>query len=380
MQGTGIQLTLLVGPTVAVPAPALLTQAWQSVEVSRSASSAAGFQIVFELVNRPVAEGLAQKRAAARLLVAFNRIIFMATIGGRPHVLVDGIITHRQLQPGEHGGAAKLTITGEDLSFVMDREEKARTHPGQDATTIVTKLIAEYAHYGLVPMVVPPSYVNVPNPVESIPSQNGTDLEYIEHLAEQFGHVFYIAPGPVPGGNTAYWGPPRRSGPPQPALTVGAGEQANVASLHFTHDATRPTQVRGEIIDSRTNTQVAVPALQSLRPPLSARPPWQQGADQMATRVVSISGANLTEALGRAQGIVDRSMDAAVKASGTLDVSRYGHLLQPDGLVGVRGADYGYDGLYYVDSVKHSVKRGEFKQDFELSREGEGSSVGRLPA
>ena len=39
-------------------------------------------------------------------------------------------------------------------------------------------------------------------------------------------------------------------------------------------------------------------------------------------------------------------------------------------LVGVRGAGLAYDGLYYVNSVTHKIKRGEYKQSFSLSRDG----------
>jgi hypothetical protein len=36
--------------------------------------------------------------------------------------------------------------------------------------------------------------------------------------------------------------------------------------------------------------------------------------------------------------------------------------------VGVRGAGLAYDGLYYVKSVTHDLKRGEYKQSFTLTR------------
>jgi len=49
-------------------------------------------------------------------------------------------------------------------------------------------------------------------------------------------------------------------------------------------------------------------------------------------------------------------------------------------LVGVRGAGLAYDGLYYVDSVTHNVKRGEYKQNFSLSRDGLISNTPRLVA
>jgi hypothetical protein len=59
-----------------------------------------------------------------------------------------------------------------------------------------------------------------------------------------------------------------------------------------------------------------------------------------------------------------------VTASGSLDVSRYGRLLRARGLVGVRGASAPFNGLYYVRSVTTTIKRGECKQSFELTRNG----------
>jgi hypothetical protein len=64
-----------------------------------------------------------------------------------------------------------------------------------------------------------------------------------------------------------------------------------------------------------------------------------------------------------------KSQDA-VTATGTLDVLRYGRVLQARKLVGVRGAGVAYDGLYYVSRVTSTLKRGVFKQDFNLTRNG----------
>ena len=36
----------------------------------------------------------------------------------------------------------------------------------------------------------------------------------------------------------------------------------------------------------------------------------------------------------------------------------------------VRGAGVSYDGFYYVTSVTHNIKRGEYKQSFQLARDG----------
>ncbi len=69
---------------------------------------------------------------------------------------------------------------------------------------------------------------------------------------------------------------------------------------------------------------------------------------------------------------LSETADAAdiVSGSGQLDVVRYGQPLKARGIVGVRGAGLAYDGLYYVSSVTHNIKRGEYKQSFTLVRDG----------
>ena len=74
-----------------------------------------------------------------------------------------------------------------------------------------------------------------------------------------------------------------------------------------------------------------------------------------------------TQAILAALGRVSKSADV-VTGTGQLDVLRYGRVLKPRQLVGVRGAGITYDGLYYVKSVTHTIKRGEYKQSFQLTR------------
>jgi hypothetical protein len=68
-----------------------------------------------------------------------------------------------------------------------------------------------------------------------------------------------------------------------------------------------------------------------------------------------------------------------VTAQGSLSVLRYGRVLKARGLVGVRGAGIAYDGLYYVQSVTSTLRRGEFKQSFNLTRNGLVSITPRVP-
>ena len=82
-----------------------------------------------------------------------------------------------------------------------------------------------------------------------------------------------------------------------------------------------------------------------------------------------------------ARGILGFLMNNAhaISGNGSLDVLRYGRLLKARQLVGVRGAGLAYDGLYYVKSVTNTLKPGEFKQSFELSRNGLVSLTPKVP-
>ena len=59
-----------------------------------------------------------------------------------------------------------------------------------------------------------------------------------------------------------------------------------------------------------------------------------------------------------------------MKVEGELDAGRYGGVLRARGLVGVRGAGYLYDGLYYVKQVTHKVALGSYSESFELDARG----------
>src|SRR5262245_6373412 len=132
----GIHLTLLVGPTVAVPAPLPLVEALQSVEVSHSDQGRSGFQIVFQIGRSGPLDLLDYALLSLPLLQPCNRVILIVTFNATPRVLMDGIITRQQLAPGKQPGAGTLTITGEDVSVMMDMEEKSAEHPAQDETII----------------------------------------------------------------------------------------------------------------------------------------------------------------------------------------------------------------------------------------------------
>jgi hypothetical protein len=365
----GIYLTVLAGSGVPIPlAPDLLT-AMQSVEVTHNDEGRSGFQIVFQVGRKPT-DLLEYPLLASPQLKPFCRVILVVSFGPLPEVLMDGIITNQQFNPGNQPGSSTFTITGEDVSVMMDRQEKNVEHPAQHEAVIAAKIILSYSQYGLVPLVIPPPSLDIPLPLERIPVQQGSDLQYLQELARRFNYVFYVTPGPAPGMNTAYWGPPVRVGLPQPALSYNMGPNSNVASLDFQHNAQDAARVTGQVQDRQTNQAIPVQTFSASQPPLSSQPP---NPANLRTSVLRESGLSASQAMARAQATTDASTNAVVSATGELSAVTYGSLLKARGLVGLRGAGLSYNGMYYVKSVTHTINKDSYKQRFTLTREGLGA-------
>lgn len=376
----GITMRLLCGPKIPVPAPAPLMESLQKVEVTHSDEERSGFQLTFSVSEAGSVGTIGRKKLMKTLLGEYNRVSLMVVFGAKARSLIDGVITNRQLKPGEEPGQATLIITGEDATYYLDRDEESTSHPGQPHAAVALKLIGKHAKHGLVPKVIPPGFVDPPNPIDGVPTQQGTDLAYLRKLAQQNGYVFYISPGKAPLASEAYWGPPIRTGPPQSALTVNMGPESNVDSIDFQQDSTKAKKVEGQVQDPKTGAQMPIPARPSTRTPLSAKPPWLKQFGNIGTRRIRVSGKSMGQAMAEAQAQTDKSMDEVVKASGTLDAVAYGDILRPRKLVGLRGAKFDHDGIYYVKSVTHKLQPGQYKQDFKLTREGLGSTVSTVPA
>jgi hypothetical protein len=368
----GIHLTLLIGPTVPVPAPLMLMEALQSVEVTHSDQTRSGFQITFQMGRSGPQDLLDYPLLSIPLLKPCNRVILIVTFNATPRVLMDGIITNHQLSPSEDAGASTLTITGDDISVKMDMEQRPAEHPAQTEALIAKMIILRYAQYGLIPMVIQAPTIDQPEPTKRVPVQQQTDLEYLSNMAGRFGYVFYIIPGPVPFTNTAYWGPPERMGVPQQALSVNMGPQTNVKSINFQNNALSPTLFSGSVQDSDTNQSMPVQTVTSTRPPLSSQPALLTQSCVRQRQFRAEAGLNTMQSFARVQGMTDASTDV-ITVNGELDALRYGDLLLARGLVGLRGAGYNYDGTYYVKSVTHTIKKGEYSQRFSLTREGVGA-------
>ncbi len=300
-------------------------------------------------------------------------------MNGRANVLIDGVITNNQIAPGDKGSNSTLTITGSDLTALMDQSNwSGFPFPACPREARVALLLAKYAFFGVIPLIIPSVLIDISLPIEQIPSQQGTDLHYIRSMAAEVGYVFYIAAGPVAGTNTAYWGPQIKVGPVQSALNVDMDAYTNVESMHFNFDQEKNKipLVYVYIQEAGITIPIPIPPITPLNPPLGAIPPLPTNLLPPDLKPFREDSAKLPIPQAIMLGLAESAKNSeAVSCEGSLDVTRYGGVLSARQLVGVRGAGPAFDGLYYVKSVTHKIKRGEYKQSFTLTRNGLVSTV-----
>jgi hypothetical protein len=398
----GVHLTLLVGPTIAVPAPLVLTEALAGVEVTQNDTGRSGFQITFQVGRSGPFDLPDYNLLTNPLLRPFNRVVVVVVFNLVPTVLIDGFITQTQLTPSEQPGASTFIVTGEDVSVMMDLEQVTFPFPAMPEVARVAAVLAKYPMLGWVgAILIPPTVPDFPLPTKQVPIQNSTDYQYLGTLAAMHGYTFYVRPGPLPNTNVPYFGP---RVPPdaladaarRPALSVSMGPQTNVNSVNFTYDALAPEMITGEVVDPDLNvtmpvifpplgTDVPLAAIpgavyQGLRTRVSRmdlKPPKSEGpmSDEAREKARVAYGLSVAQAMERARSQVNDGATRVVTASGELDALRYGDALQARAVVGLRGAGFTYDGLYFVKTVTHSIKKGVYKQRFTLRREGVGPIV-----
>ena len=372
-----IQLTVMIGPIIPVPVPSTVLEALSEVEVKVEDVGQSGFQLVFSIDKQSPLNILFLLTGGSPLL--FMRVVLVATVNGIPNVLIDGVITNNQISPGDKGSNSTLTITGKDLTALMNQTDfSGFPFPACPPEARVAAMLAKYALFGIVPLIIPSIMIDVPLPIDQIPSQQGTDLEYIRLLAGQVGYVFYVDPGPLPGMSKAYWGPQIKVGPVQPALSSDMDAYTNVESLNFTFDQEKNRIPLVYIYNEETGVSIPIPLppITPLNPPLGAIPPLPTNLIPPDLKPFRDDVAKLPVPQAIMMGLAAAADYAeAVTCEGSLDVTRYGGVLNARQLVGVRGAGPAFDGLYYVKSVTHKIKRGEYKQNFTLTRNGLVSTV-----
>jgi hypothetical protein len=337
--------------------------AFSHAEVNCSEETGDGFQITFAMGKCKQLDYSLMKSGD---FAVFNRVILAVVLGVVPEVLIDGVITNHQVSPGNDPGMSTFTVTGRDISQMMDLEESNEPYPNQTDSTIVENILNKYARYGVMPKVT--KTTGMRPDTDGVSWKQGTNLGSIRQLAKRNGFVFYIEPTVI-GCSLAYWGPKVRAGGVQPALSIGLDGATNVKSLGFGEEGLASASVKAGFIEPFSKTAIQLPPLPPIHVPPMAGVPTQSKKVSILRNTANKGAPGAMREMAAAMN----NQPEAVTGQGEVDTVRYGHVLRARRLVGVRGAGLSYDGMYYVKSVSHTLSIGHYTQSFSLCREGTGA-------
>lgn len=347
------------------PVPREVAEAFESAQITEASGgqSKSGFSLTFAFGKGSGLRG----RFERGFFDAPRRMVLVAVVNGASSVLVDGVITRHEVSSSNDPGQSRLTVIGEDLSRLLDLIDFSWVfrYPAMSAEMRVAFILAKYVPLGVVPAISPSINIDVPIPTSRIPCHMGTDLQYLTHLANSVGFAFRVEPGPEPGLSTAWWGPEMSLSVPQRPLIVNSDASSNVDALSFSFDGFAKTLHVMLIRDERLPVPIPIPIpdVNPLSPPLGSRQP----AILQVQPLRGVSHYNPAQAVMVGLAKAARAAEV-ISGTGTLNVMRYGAPLKPRRLVEVKGAGYPHDGLHFVKSVTHTIKPGEYKQSFTLTR------------
>ncbi|MDH6224166.1 hypothetical protein M2169_001136 [Streptomyces sp. MJP52] len=266
-----VHIRLLMGSRLVEPVPAEVAEALLSAQITATAGERSGFQLAFDLTKN----GLISRRLLPQgSFDPKTRIVVTVSVRGTSAVLFDGLVVRHEVGASNQPGHSTLTVTGEDLTLLMDLEERTAAYPNLPPSRRVLEILRRYSGYGIRPDVYDEQIPQPPHQDTRVHYQTQTDLQYVTELARANGYTFYLEPGPGVGESSARWGPEHRVGERQHALSVNMDANSTVDQLTFAYDGTarEEPQARWQDPATRKSELLDPPPIDPLRPPLGKRP------------------------------------------------------------------------------------------------------------
>ena len=294
----------------------------------------------------------------------WKEIKIQAVFGDVTQEVMRGYIKEVRAEHPSDRGAAKVTVTCQDVSIAMDREHREEPWGVDDPITDkqIAEAIAGRHGFSLVPESEDGQTVQDLN-------QNTTDIRFLQKRAQASGYeiIFYE--------DTMYFGERRVDDAIQPTIKVYAGPDTNCISFNIRDDGHSPDRAAYQVSAETGTDEPAVEVEPNLtvmgNEPATSRDSGLNNFVWRPQRQGQNDGTQM-EAVAQ-QAANDASM--RIKVDGELDGTMYGHVLLTGLPVGVDGVGERYGGTYYVDAVRHKFDMNGYRLSFSLSRNAYGDNL-----
>lgn len=332
----------------------------QTVEAEEHLQMADMLRLVFNIAVKE--DGSGWRVLDDAVFSPLTHLQLQITVGNNdPVTVIDAYVVETQTAFTNNPGESTLTVTAMDAGVLMSRREVVRTWAGMSDSDIAGTIFNDY---GLSSEVETTDVTYEED--NTLIVQRGTDMQFLQLLAQRHGFDVYIDVDPASGSLTGHFGPVRLDGEPQGLLTIHMGQSSNLNFLNVRWDMLRPTAVQVDNIDFDSGENQTGSAASSDLTLLGGQDLFKSTTPRMS-RVLPSGAAIEAELLSIAQGLCNRS-SLAVVAEGEVDTRNFGAVLRAKRTVTVRGAGELYSGIYLVERVLHAFIEGEYTQSFTLRR------------
>jgi hypothetical protein len=345
-----------------------LAGAMSVLEVEENADAPGAFALTLPLA---VVDGEPDRIGDARLQ-PLKPIAVMAKAGDGPdQCIFDGVVLSHAIRAAPGLTDSALRVWGQDASWLMNMEEKAREWADVSDASVAAAIFGEY---GIAP---DPANSSDDSPLHAESGhtlmQRGTDAQFLRQLARRSGKLFRVTNAGDPAARIGVFARPQLSGTTAASLTVADPATANVTALDISCDVMRPTMaLAGQAL-------IASTAPASAQADAGLEPLDERGlgdfAGQASTALVAAAVDDAGElALRAAAALIGSGF--FVRVTGKADAARLGTVLRVGMLVMIDALGSVHSGAYYVWSVRHRITGSRHEMSFELVR----NAVGPEPA
>ena len=294
------------------------------------------------------------------LLAPWKKICIEAAFASYTEEIMRGYIREIQVDCPQNMGAAQVVVTGQDESILLDRDHIRQVMSTEENPVTDGDLLTEIARDNGLETRIESGLEN------QALNLDGTFIRLLADRAEANGFEWFVRQG------TLHFHPPDLESEPQETIRVYAGPQTNCLRFSLQHEGHLPDQVS---ITRAADTGTGVEE-ERLSPNLAllgatATNSEDAGLTPFVWRMEQALGSTREEARARAQAKANENA-WKIKATGELDGALYGHVLLNHATVAVDGVGETYDGIYYVDEVKHLFTATGYRQEFVLLRNATG--------
>jgi hypothetical protein len=303
-----------------------------------------------------------------------NVTVVAAPDDGDTQCIFDGYVLAHDLHVTAGGAGGRLTVWGQDSSWMLNLAETVREWVGVSDATVANQIFADNQ--------ITPADENLDDDTPEHAEdgftlmQRDTDIGFLRSLARRSGKLCRVVCRDAPGEYVGIFARPKLDGDPVATIKLNDPEHRTTDALDFSWDVGRPSEVlaRQALRDDDAPEGASGDATTSGLPALDERD-LPTFAGSAMTVLLAAPVDDPAELLLRSQAVLSDGGWFA-RCEGETDVARAGRVLRVGDVVALEGVGSVNSGKYLVWSLRHSIDATGHRMRFVLYR----NAVGPAPS